>query len=168
VRASLIGREVPRVDLLLDVGVVLRDLQQILVAQNVRATVTDLPDEISRPVDHHRRSRRPHPPLVLLHERALEDLSVGIDDGLLDDFCRLGIGAAGHAFQGLRHDPHRHLARHLAGGVSPHAIGHDEHPMIRDHEVAVFVARAHDTDVGAPRTGESDSVSHVTERPPRS
>jgi hypothetical protein len=53
-------------------------------------------------------------------------------------------------------DAHREGARHLAGGVPTHAIGHDEERELLVDEVVVLVVLAHAPDVG--RREEADVV----------
>jgi hypothetical protein len=62
------------------------------------------------------------------------------------------------ALELLVHGAHRHRAGDLAGGVAPHAVGHDEERELLVDEEVVLVVVAHFADVR--RGEEADRVRH--------
>src|SRR5437879_13770459 len=73
----LLRRQVSGIHLLLDVGMIFRELAEAAIAQQVRTTVAYLPDEESRLEQRQHCDRGPHAALVVLGECALEDRAVG-------------------------------------------------------------------------------------------
>jgi hypothetical protein len=129
--------------------VVLRQLPQLAVAQQVDARVADLADEVAAPGEDEHRGGGPHPLLVRLGDRALEDRHVRVAQRGGDAGLDGGVVEVAHRAELAGDDLHGHLARHLAGGVTAHPVGDDEEAarLVRVGEEAVLVARADHADV---------------------
>src|SRR2546430_12951392 len=115
----LLGREIPRVDLLLHVRVILGELHQLLITVEVRAAVPYLSDEEPRLVQYEGGHRGSHAALVVLGQRPLEDGTVRAPDRRAHPVRDLVVRETFQRPELARHEAHRHLTRHLTGGVPP-------------------------------------------------
>jgi uncharacterized protein len=147
VGARFLGREVPGVDLLLHVGVVLGQLHERTVPQDVGPRIPHLPDQVPVPDHGQGRGRSPHPALVVFGERPLEDGPVGLMNGPPHPRGRFRVRDTVHVTEFTGHDPDRHFARHLAGRVPSHAVGDDEYALVRHHEVIVLIPGSDDSNI---------------------
>ena len=133
----------------------------VVAADEVGAAVPDLPDQIPRSVQDDRRSRRPHATFVVLGEGALEDRCVRPLDRHPHPLRQVRVPLRARVPQFFRDDPYGHLTRHFPGRVPTHSVGDDEQTAIREHEVVVLVARADNTDIGAPGVRETHRCGHA-------
>ena len=125
------------------------------VAEEVRPAVAHLADQIAPRQQHQHRGRGAHSPLVLLRRACARRWHRWPRGWRVRTRSPASSSLRPRSEPiSLRGDPHRHLARDLAGRMAAHAVGHDEDPVVGEHQVVVFVARTDDPDVGASGAGE--------------
>ena len=92
-----------------------------------------------------------------LRERELADLAVGHDDAILEASLQVGRRARDADRLQVLDDAG---TGDLAGIVAAHAVGDDEQPALRLHEVAVLVQLADQAGMAQPATFDVEDVSH--------
>src|SRR5206468_11754343 len=85
----LLRRQISGIHLLLDVGMIFRELAEAVIAQQVSTTVAYLPDQESRLEQRQRGDRGPHAALVGPGERALDGRAGGGADRPAHPRCYL-------------------------------------------------------------------------------
>src|SRR6266576_2948434 len=149
-RPRLLRRQISGIHLLLDVGMIFRELAEAVIAQQVRTTVAYLPDQESRLEQRQRGDSGPHAALVVLGECALEDRAVGGADRPAHPLGYLLVAQPAQRVELSRHEAHGHFTGHFARSVPTHAVGNDEDAAVGYHEVAILIPRPDDADIGAP------------------
>ena len=151
VRPGLVGGQQPGIDLLLNVAVVLGDLEELAVAKQIGSAVADLTDQIPLGPEYQHGGGGAHPPFVCLGDGPLEDGLVGGSDRVTDPFEGGRVAQASQRPQFLGDDLDRHFAGDFARRMTTHPVGDDEHATLEIHHEIVFVAAAHDANVGISR-----------------
>ena len=145
--------------LLVDEAVVFAELQDAAIAHEVAARVADVGDKGMLVVKQQRRCGGAHAlqltDLLGLRVDGIAGRSHGVaeqtsDGGFLDAAVVVDVGADEFGFgtNGLFDGANRDARRHLATGVTTHAVGDDKEIQVRREEVAVLVVVALHADVG--------------------
>ena len=145
VRARLVGRDLPGVHELLDVGVVVRDAHERAVAQDVGARVAHVGHGHLVLLDEDGGGGAAHAGLADPGLRRCYDAGVGRLHGRAEKDV---VGRAGGA---VAHGLHGDRARDLPGGVAAHAVGDDE--QRRAQQEGVLVVAAYEAHVAARAPG---------------
>ncbi len=149
VRTGLVGRDLPGVDELLDVGVVVRHAHERAVAQQVDARVAHVRDGHAALLYKAAGGGAAHAGLAGAFLGAADDGGVGgLDRRAKKHVVGRGRGLVG---DGLDRDG----ARHLAGGVPAHAVAHGKEGRAHEEGVLVVATDQAHVGAGAPR---DDSV----------
>src|SRR3989442_7554062 len=153
VSPRLLRREVAGVHLLLHVGVVFRELDELPLSQQIGPAIAHLSDQEVRLVQPQRRHGGAHAALVVLSEGALEDGAIGGPDRRAHPLGHLVVAESAQRPELARDVAHRHLARHFARRVPAHPVRDDEDPPGGDHEGVILVPGADDPDIATAGAG---------------
>ena len=164
---GLVLRESALVQQALDEGVVLRDLDGLLVAQEIGAGVADVGEGELALGAQQRGDRGAQAPQLRLVPCAAQDLLVRLEHALLEG--RDDVGGRGLGVQGGQ-APDRDRGGDVAAGVAAHAVG--DHQQVAARVGGVLVVRADQAHVGAGGIAQGDAhrgprLSSISVRPIR-
>src|SRR3989442_1266333 len=162
VSARLLRREVAGVHLLLHVGVVFRELDELPLSQQIGPAIAHLSDQEVRLVQPQRRHGGAHAALVVLGEGAVEDGAIGGPDRCAHPLGHLVVAESAQRPELARDVAHRHLARHFARRVPAHPVRDDEDPAVGDHEVVILVPGADHPDIATAGAGYVHADRYAT------